>query len=316
MTSRQRALLALLCSMLASRGAEALQPRTLAAALGYPDSARLVILHADDAGMTPGINEATWRALRAGTVNSASVLTVAPFVERFSRARGRDEQADLGVHLTVTSESDRMRWAPAAGASTVPSLVDDTGHLPYRLSPTADTLQLEVELLAQVARARALGLAPTHVDSHQGALYFSGAPVFRTWRRAAKRSCLPMPIPRAFFGEMPYLVEALADGHVAINDVRIINPNVPPPEWPAFYDRVVRELAVGVTVIIVHLGLDTAAERQLFASHAAWGADWRARDAGVVASTAFREALRARGVALVTWGQVAAAQPICAAGPA
>lgn len=315
MRLRRPAVFAVLWAIGANREAAA-QPRTLAAALGLPDSARLVILHADDAGMTPGVNDATWRALRAQAVTSASVLTAAPFVEPFSRGRQSGDKVDLGIHLTVTSESATMRWAPVAGAAKVPSMVDATGHLPLRLSPTADTLELEAELSAQIERARSLGLAPTHLDSHQGALYFSGAPVFRAWRRVAKRACLPIPVPRAFFLDVPYLAEALTDGQLGINDVRIIDPGVRPAEWPGFYDRVIRELTPGVTVVIVHLGVDSSAERALFASHTGWGADWRARDADVVASTAFRTALRKHNVALVTWGQIAAARPVCAPGPA
>ncbi|MBK8058471.1 MAG: hypothetical protein IPK33_11570 [Gemmatimonadetes bacterium] len=46
----------------------------LLARLGHPPTARLLILHADDMAMTSGVTHVTQSAVRAGIVNSASML--------------------------------------------------------------------------------------------------------------------------------------------------------------------------------------------------------------------------------------------------
>lgn len=278
---------------------------TLAARLGYPDSARLVILHADDIAMTPGVTRATIAALSSGAVTSASILAPTPFARELPAALPRGHRFDLGVHLTITSESAAMPWTPSAGARRVAGLLDGHGVLPLRPTSAPPPAELEAELEAQIAAVRALGVTPTHLDAHQGALYFNGPEVFGAWRRVARRACMPIAIPNSALQAAPYLRPALDDGHVAVNDIVVIDPQVPVAGWAGFYEAQLRAVRPGLTVLIVHLGEDTAAERDLFRAHTGWGADWRARDAAVVNSARFRSLVDAEGIRLVSWGEVA-----------
>jgi hypothetical protein len=50
------------------------QDRTLAERLGYPRDAKLVIVHADDLGMSHSVNAATVKAFQTGLVNSGSIM--------------------------------------------------------------------------------------------------------------------------------------------------------------------------------------------------------------------------------------------------
>ena len=50
------------------------QAQTLVQQLGYPEDAKLLILHADDLGIAHSENQATFDAFEKGMVNSASVM--------------------------------------------------------------------------------------------------------------------------------------------------------------------------------------------------------------------------------------------------
>jgi chitin disaccharide deacetylase len=287
---------------------------SIAARLGYPDSARLVILHADDIAMTPGVSRVTLSALERGVVNSASIIAPTAYLGEFARSLPRGHRHDLGIHLTLTSESALMRWRPASG-DRAKSLLDSTGTLALRPPASASAAEIEQELDAQIAAIRAAGIVPTHLDSHQGALYTNGDAIFSAWRRVAKRACMTIPIPTSLFAQFPYLADGLKDGHLPINDMRGITPAVANADWDAFYQNALRDLKPGVTELIVHLDEDTDAERAQFKAHVdgkiGWDAAWRARDLHALAAPAFRQLLREQNIHLVTWREIAAVTDVC-----
>ncbi|MDQ2975879.1 MAG: ChbG/HpnK family deacetylase, partial [Acidobacteriota bacterium] len=87
-------------------------------------------------------------------------------------------EADLGLHLTLTSEWSLYRWGPVLAKERVPSLLDSNGYFYLTETEAAahiDPKEAEAEIRAQIARARALGIQPTHLDSHMGTLYQSQA---------------------------------------------------------------------------------------------------------------------------------------------
>ncbi|TJZ75555.1 ChbG/HpnK family deacetylase [Chitiniphilus eburneus] len=143
---------------------------TLQEKLGFDVADRVLILHADDIGMCHATVTA-WRALLDfGLLTSASVMTPcswAPYAAEVAREYG--ERADLGVHLTLNSEFPRYRWSPLTGNAPDSGLVDAQGYCHPLAKHTHDQLDLAVvarELAAQVARAQALGIELTHIDSH------------------------------------------------------------------------------------------------------------------------------------------------------
>ncbi|HUP50477.1 MAG TPA: ChbG/HpnK family deacetylase, partial [Thermoanaerobaculia bacterium] len=108
--------------------ASAAQP-TLQERLGHPRDAKLLIVHADDLGMAHSVNAASFRALETGLVNSASIMVPCPWLPEVAAYARRNPGADLGIHLTLTSEWTSFRWGPLLGANRVPSLLDGSGYL-------------------------------------------------------------------------------------------------------------------------------------------------------------------------------------------
>jgi len=154
------------------------QTRTVAERLGYPKDAKLLILHADDLGAAHSIDAATFDALDKGVISSASIMMPTPWVTEVAAYARAHPEADLGLHLTLTSEWQSYRWGTVASADKVASLLDSTGTLAFDTDPVAKKAKLpevELEIRAQIERARALGIRPTHLDSHMGALFSSPA---------------------------------------------------------------------------------------------------------------------------------------------
>jgi predicted glycoside hydrolase/deacetylase ChbG (UPF0249 family) len=210
--------------------------------------------------------------------------------------------ADLGLHLTLTSEWSTYRWGPVASKNMVPSLLDASGYL-WADTPDAirnlKTDDAEREIRAQIERAIAMGIHPTHLDSHMGAL-FARPDLFAAYVKVAREYKLPF---LAFIAANmpPGLSSTLSDKDVLINSVVIANPAVPIANWKTFYLDAVKNLKPGVTEIIVHLGHDDAELQAVTVDHADYGAAWRQRDYDVVTSPEFKQALEDDHVILIKW---------------
>src|SRR5216117_396380 len=154
------------------------QTKTVAERLGYPADSKLLILHADDLGAAHAIDAASFDALDHGAVSSASIMVPTPWITEVAAYARAHPNADLGLHLTLTSEWETYRWGSVASRDRVASLLDPDGTFPNEDSVVATRAKLEeieIELRAQVERALALGIHPTHLDSHMGSLFTTPA---------------------------------------------------------------------------------------------------------------------------------------------
>ena len=89
---------------------------------------RAVVIHSDDAGMYPSVNQATIDAMENGIVSSCSILAACPAFEEFAQYARSHPNRDYGVHLDLTCEKDTYRWGPVLGSKRVPTLVDQEGY--------------------------------------------------------------------------------------------------------------------------------------------------------------------------------------------
>jgi predicted glycoside hydrolase/deacetylase ChbG (UPF0249 family) len=170
-------LLCALMSLIAVGGtalSRADQAKTWAERLGWPPDKRVVIFHADDIGMCYEANQAAQRALTQGAYRSASTMVPCPWFNEMAAWCVDHPQYDVGLHLALTSEWKHYRWGPVSPRDKVPGLLDSMGYLfrdAFSVARSAKAEEVATEIRAQLARARQLGMKPSHIDTHMGTLY-------------------------------------------------------------------------------------------------------------------------------------------------
>jgi chitin disaccharide deacetylase len=279
------------------------QTKTVAERLGLPADTKLLILHADDLGVAHSVNAASFDALDKGAISSASIMMPTPWVTEVATFAKQHPNADLGLHLTLTSEWLTYRWGSVESKDKVPSLLDSTGTFPSEVPPVvarAKPAEVERELRAQVERAMALGIRPTHLDSHMGTL-FTTPELIATYVKVAHDYRLPFLATKTTAGGTAM---SLSPKDVTFDAVVIAGPDVPRDQWKAFYLNAIANLQPGLTEMIVHLGHDDAELQAVTVDHEPYGSAWRQRDYDVVTSPEFKKALQDHKVRLVTYREL------------
>ena len=131
---------------------------------------RLLVVNADDYGLTPAVSQGILRAHKEGIVTSTSVLVLGRGFNDSARWIADHETLDAGIHLAAVGEDP-----PLLTSREIPSLVDRHGRLPaswkHFLAAAAlgriDPDDVEREFAAQIDAATAAGITLTHVDTHQ-----------------------------------------------------------------------------------------------------------------------------------------------------
>jgi predicted glycoside hydrolase/deacetylase ChbG (UPF0249 family) len=158
--------------------------------------------------------------------------------------------------------------------------------------------EVERELRAQIQRAMALGIRPTHLDSHMGSLFTTPA-LLAAYVKIAHEYRLPFLALRTNpFGEAPM---PLGPNDIPLDALIQAFPSVTPDKWKEFYLNAIANLKPGLTEIIVHLGYDDAELRAVTVNYDGWGSAWRQRDYDVVSSPEFKKALQDNKVILIKW---------------
>jgi predicted glycoside hydrolase/deacetylase ChbG (UPF0249 family) len=131
---------------------------------------RLLIVNADDYGLTERISSGILRAHREGIVTSTSVLAVGPAWPKVADWLADHDALGVGVHLAAVGEDP-----PLLSAREVPSLLDRRGLLcqSYKgfvarmAAGRVDPADVQREFTAQLEAVIGLGVPVGHLDAHQ-----------------------------------------------------------------------------------------------------------------------------------------------------
>ena len=251
-----------------------------------------LIVNADDFGLHPLINAGIIKGHQEGFITSTSLMPSAPCWQEAVRLANENPRLGIGVHLTLVGGVPSV-----LPKEQVSSLLDDDGlFLPDYVafakryySGAVKKAELEAELRAQLERALSCGVNITHIDSHQhthvlpginslvlklsneyniirvripkeGYLFTGGfqTGVGRLIGRSGLSFCADMAALRADslgLRHPQHFYGMLAGGH--LNAQLIAN--------------ILRQLPEGVSEIMTHPGLDSAALGKVFS----WQYHWR-----------------------------------------
>jgi len=191
-------------------------PSTSAEKLGFPAGKKVIILHADDSGMCPEANKAVEKLLLNHYISSTSMMAPCPDFEDIAQWYKEHPEMDMGIHLTLTSEWKTYRWGAVADAKTVPGLIDPEGKLWHEVPGVvqhATPEEVKTEIRAQIEKALALGIKPSHIDTHMGTLY--GTPEFA---KVYFEVAMEYKIPAMVLEMTPAVVQHFRDQGYPITD--------------------------------------------------------------------------------------------------
>lgn len=295
-----------------------MEPNPVLKRLGFANDDRVVIIHTDDIGMCHASVEAFAQLWEFGLISSGAVMVPCPwFLKAAEYARARPE-ADLGVHITLTCEYPTYRWGPVSTRDPQSGIIDEQGFF-YRtnqpVQERGDPAFVQREMEAQVERALAAGIQPTHIDTHMGtvavpkfipaylqtALKF-GLPAMMLRTDAAGWMTAGLDAQTAAFAVMfrrqieemglP-LLDHLASLHLERSDNRL-----------DYAKQALAETKPGLTHFIIHPSVDTPELRAITG-------DWRSRTADyqTFMSEELRETVRKLGIQVIGYRQLKELMP-------
>ncbi len=271
-----------------------------------------LILHADDLGVSHSTNAACLQMLEKGHVSSGSVMMPCAWVAGVAAFCQTNPSADVGLHLTLTSEWKQMRWAPVADASKVPGLIDPQGYMwpdVRSVAMKATAAEVELELRAQIAKAQRMGIKFTHLDTHMGTVY-ARPDFFNVYYNLGREFGVPImimkPTPEAEKQGSKEIVEFLKSqqARIAQDKIFVLDSLVPDPvkgvttlaERRKGYVEAIEALPPGVHQLIVHPAKLDDELRAMTGSAVARDLDFQ-----VFSDPAVHERLSAKGIALARY---------------
>jgi predicted glycoside hydrolase/deacetylase ChbG (UPF0249 family) len=159
------------------------------------DKGIYLIVRGDDIGSCHAANVACIRSYEEGVVKSVELMVPCPWFPEAVKMLNENPELDVGVHVTLTSEWDNVKWRPL---TWVPSLIDADGYFYPTLwrrqgAPAGTALQeadwkiedVEKEMRAQIEMAKRKVPRMSHMTCHMGCSGWDPK-VQALWKKLAK----------------------------------------------------------------------------------------------------------------------------------
>lgn len=282
----------------------------LAQKLGYPENTKLLMIHADDAGLSHSENKATIKALEIGCVNSYSIMVPCPWFFEMSLFAKNNPNYDCGIHLTLTCEWENYKFGPVLPVSEVPSLVDQNGHF-YKtrqdFKNNAKPSEVKKELIAQIEKALHFGIQPTHLDSHMCSVGVTPE-ILEIYKELGKTYNLPVFINRGFVESISLSDEKYDFENTLLAENLLIGyyNDFEKGELKKSYEKALDTVIPGFNVFLLHPAFDDFEMQGITINHPNFGSEWRQMDFDFFTSEECRKKLKENNIQLVTWKEISA----------
>ena len=305
------------------------QINNIAERLGYDKNAKLLIIHADDIGIAHSINIASFDAYKSNAINSGAAMIPSPWIREVAEFHKEYPKYDIGLHLTITAEWKNYKWGGISSSNEIPSLLNEYNEFYDNTSDVninANPEEVRKELQAQIDYARSLGINPSHIDSHMGAIAVN-KDLWRVFIEVGHKNKLvsmawksrvlnlfdeDFPIPDYIVPANDiYMLYPEADRSFIENEAGediantlIVNDIYKYEDWYELYSNKIKSLQPGLNVFLLHLGYDNEELKAVTIDHPEYGSLWRQLDYDVFKSKEIKQLLKDEGIKLVTWGEI------------
>ena len=169
-------------------------------AFSQPATNPRLIIRADDMGSFRSANIACMEGYKNGVETCIEVMVVTSWFPEAARLLRENPGIDVGLHLTLTSEWDNVKWRPLTHC---PSLTDSNGYFLPMMSPnpaypglailenTWSLAEIEQEARAQIEMALKNIPQISHISGHMGSTGFDPE-VVKLMRRLSEEYHLPV----------------------------------------------------------------------------------------------------------------------------
>lgn len=282
--------------------------QTIQERLGYSKDTKLLILHADDLGVSHSEDSASIYALEKGYISSGSIMVPCPWFSEMAAYAASHPAADLGIHLTLTSEWQYYKWSAVSGKDKVASLLNSKGYF-YNgldsLAKLATPAEVETELRAQIEKAINFGFRPTHLDAHMGCCFFN-KDFLKIYLKLAHEYKLPCLL-NAYAFKLVYqldISDIITDKDVLVDNIYMAFPNNKNQSMKDYYMQVLNNLKPGLNCILLHAAYDNDEMKAITMNHPDYGSAWRQEDFNFFSSDTCRQLLAKNNVHLITWREI------------
>jgi len=283
------------------------QGKTIAAQLGYPSDAKLLIIHADDLGVSHSENMASIKGLEETPVNSASIMVPCPWFPEIAAYANENSSTDFGLHLTLNSEWINYKWGPVTALDSVSSIVNDKGYLYPQIQDVlmnGKPEEVALELRNQIKKAYRFGIDVTHLDAHMGTAV-SSAEFLEAYIKLGKEYKLPVLLDHRMELLKEPQIAVLLDEHVVIaNTIYTANP----PDYDAgmakYYTNILNNLDEGLNTLLIHLAYDDIEMKAITVEHEYWHSPWRQADVDFFSSPECKTLIEKNNITLVSWREL------------
>ena len=288
-----------LISLLIGTYSSLFSQQNIATKLGYSADSKLLIIHADDLGVSHSENTASIEAIENGSVNSGSIMMPTPWaLEAINYAKKYPETHDFGLHLTLSSEWKYYKWGPVSSKDKVPSLVNKLGYFHEDCKTDLNLAEVETELRAQIDLAYAMGLEPTHLDTHMGCVVTTPELV-EIYLKMGQFYNLPVMMTEA----IPKVLRDKYDVKVVM-DFYGMSPEEYAQGVEAHYTNIIKNLKPGLSFLSIHTAYDDEEMKGMNIDHPEWGNEWRQKDFDFFTSKTCKQLLEEEDIKLVTFRQL------------
>ena len=284
------------------------QQKTIQERLGYPKDTRLLIIHADDLGVSQSENSASIYAMEKGSVSSGSIMIPCPWMGDIAAYARSHSQADLGLHLTLTSEWEQYKWPTVTPVNQAASLVNKNGFLfsaTDSLYKSADINEVEKEIRAQIERAKQFGIDPTHFDAHMGCMFGTTA-FLELFIKLGREYKVPLLLNKDAF-KMMFNIDIdnyITDKEVLTDKIFMAQPEDYKTGMAKYYTTSIQSMKPGLNCILLHAAFENSEMKAVTFNHPDYGAAWRQADFNFFTSKECKALLKQQKIKIITWKEI------------